>query len=160
MTTKTRLFALIIGINKYEHAGQYINNLNCAVADAEAMLTFLTKTMNVDSSYIRVLRNEEATREAIIDNFMAFKNDERIERDDPILIFYAGHGSEVNAPSDWKGPGGRDMPKIQMILPHNFMPTTTSDPQQQGIFDYTLSNLLSQVAQEKGNNIVCAISLL
>jgi hypothetical protein len=42
-----------------------------------------------------------------------------------------------------------------MILPHDFFPGTNDKPECQGLHDITLGALLSQLAQMKGNNIVC-----
>ncbi|KZV91913.1 hypothetical protein EXIGLDRAFT_718838 [Exidia glandulosa HHB12029] len=148
---RSRLFALIIGINVHEHAGSTFHNLKGAVADADDMCDFLTSTLAVDPSHIRNLRDHQATRDGIIDAFAALTSDDRIHRDDAIVIFYAGHGSQAAAPSDWE-TGGRDA-RIEMIIPHNFFPATTSNRKQQGILDITLSALLTKLAEQKGDNI-------
>ncbi|KZV93491.1 hypothetical protein EXIGLDRAFT_43125 [Exidia glandulosa HHB12029] len=148
---RPRLFALIIGINVYEHAGSGFHNLKGAVADADDMYEFLTSTLAVDPSHIRNLRDHQATRDGIIDAFAALASNDRIQRGDAIVIYYAGHGSQTAAPSGWE-TGGRDA-RVEMLIPHNFLPATTPDQKQQGILDITLSTLLTKLAEQKGDNI-------
>jgi hypothetical protein len=130
--------------------------LRGAEADADDMVQYL-RAMGVDDSSIHNLRGCAATRRAIIDGFLALKDDPRIEKGDPILVFYAGHGARTPAPSGWEA--GEYGASIEMILPHNFSPQTTSDPEEQGIPDFTLAGLFSMLAREKGDNIV-SINLL
>jgi hypothetical protein len=75
--------------------------------------------------------------------------DLRINRDDPILVFYAGHGGEVTTPKGWKV----DDPKVQMLLPHDY--GSNGDGRRvHGIPDKTIGALLSRIAEKKGDNIV------
>ncbi|ETW77198.1 hypothetical protein HETIRDRAFT_429511 [Heterobasidion irregulare TC 32-1] len=57
-------FALIIGINEYK--SNDVHNLNGCVNDANLIYTFLRETHQVHDSHIVYLKNEAATREAII----------------------------------------------------------------------------------------------
>jgi hypothetical protein len=79
-------WALIIGINKYEHAGP----LGYARQDAEAIAEILN-TRGFPQSNIKLLVDAAATREAIRRNFLDFSND-HVSPDDRIFIFFAGHG--------------------------------------------------------------------
>jgi hypothetical protein len=45
-------------------------------------------------------------------------------------------------------------PKIQMLLPHDFIPQTNGEESSQAILDITLGAMLSDIAAAKGNNIV------
>ena len=109
-----RLFALIIGINKYE--SHNITNLLGAVPDADAVRDFLQKQLGVPSSQIRNLRDGEATRAAIIDGIKAFSLNNEIEEGDPILIYFAGHGGSADTPKDWEaGSTG----KIELLIPYD-----------------------------------------
>ncbi|KZV82917.1 hypothetical protein EXIGLDRAFT_684410, partial [Exidia glandulosa HHB12029] len=139
------LFALIIGVDAYEHHSE-INNLKGAVADADDVYDFLTTTLAVNAR-ITILRNDQATRTAILNALSAMKANDDIKRGDPILIFYAGHGSEAPAPPGWP------QAKVQMLIPHNFLPTHPSAPEQRGILDVTLGRHLEELAKAKGNNI-------
>ncbi len=78
-------------------------------------------------------------------------NNPVIKKDDPILIFYAGHGAEMKAPSGWLSTNG----KIQMLVPHNFVMSESDNSKQgQGVLDMRLSYLLTDLAVKKSDNIV------
>lgn len=79
-----------------------------------------------------------------------------ISAEDPILIFYAGHGSEAPPPTNWKTSNENNM--IQMLIPHDFTLKGSNDHEGQGVFDVTLSKLLDDIARNKSDNIVsCSI---
>ncbi|KAK0234529.1 hypothetical protein EDD85DRAFT_922629 [Armillaria nabsnona] len=142
------LFALVIGIDKYLSNG--IRNLSGAVADVDAVNDFLQKTLRVPEHQIKNLRNEEATRLTIEAAIKDLENNTAIKTDDPILIFYAGHGAEANAPSGWSSANG----KIQMLLPHDFITSGSDDSKRgQGVLDMRLSHLLANLAAKKSDNI-------
>lgn len=157
-TNKTRdsppssLFALIIGINKYKDPD--VPDLHGAVPDANEVQKFLISKVGVAENRIVILRDAEATREKIVHAIQNLAQNPAISTQDPILIFYAGHGGE--APSPWKTSSENDM--IQMLIPHDFVSKGSKDHQGQGIFDITLSKLLADVAKKKSDNIVsCSI---
>ena len=142
------LFALIIGINKYESSN--IPNLVGAVPDADAMRDYLQAHLGVPSSQIRNLRDSEATQATIIAEIKAFSFDNKIKKGDPILIYYAGHGGLANTPVGWEaGSTG----KITFLIPYDYSPLENCNPKY-GIPDRTLGALLSQLANKKGDNIV------
>ena len=98
-----------------------------------------------------VLENKSATRVAILKKLRSLANDPRIQRGDPIIIFYAGHGSEAAAPPGWEAGGSKA--NIQLILPYDVYCQSRGkmvDP----IPDRTLGALLAAISQNKGNNIV------
>jgi Caspase domain len=140
------IHALIIGINDYPE----IDNLEGAVPDALALNKYLKEDLGVPASQIRLLLNADAARSSIIQEFNKLAADERINRGDPIVIFYAGHGGEVDAPKNWEAGDT----KIQMLIPHDFR-TTVDGQIVHGIPDRTIGTLLSHVAEKRGNNIVC-----
>ncbi|KAK0440562.1 hypothetical protein EV421DRAFT_1815745 [Armillaria borealis] len=142
------LFALVIGIDKY--LSNEITNLSGAVADVDAVNDFLQKSLRVPKHQIKNLRNEEATRLTIEAAIKYLGNNPAIKKDDPILIFFAGHGAEANAPPGWSSANG----KIQMLAPHDFIPSGSSDSKQsQGVLDVRLSHLLTDLAAKKSDNI-------
>ena len=144
-----RLFALIIGINKYESPN--IPNLLGAVPDADAMRGYLQRHLGVPSSQIRILRDSEATRTAIIDEIEAFSFDDEIKVGDPILIYYAGHGGWAETPKGWEvGSSGR----IELLIPYDQSSSLEDPNPKHGIPDRTLGALLSHLADKKGDNIV------
>ncbi|KZP24193.1 hypothetical protein FIBSPDRAFT_822304 [Athelia psychrophila] len=140
------LHALIIGINKYED----ITKLSGCVSDADSVEEFLKSDLRVLGQHIISLRDEQASRTAIIQAFGKLANDCRIKWNDPILIFFAGHGSELPAPRGWAA-GGPDS-KIQALVPQDY---NSSDPQKlvYAIPDRTVGALINKIAREKGNNI-------
>ena len=143
------MFALIIGINKYKDWPLY-----GAVADADAVLDYLQNHLGVPTSRIRILRDSEATRGAIIREIIALsvKDDKIIEKGDPILIYFAGHGESADTPDSevWKvGSTG----KIELLVPYD------RDSSTLGIPDRTLAALLSHIAIKKGDNIVRQTSI-
>jgi hypothetical protein len=149
------LFALIIGINEYESPN--IPNLVGAVPDADAMQYYLLEHLGVPSSQIWDLRNSEATRAAIIDGMEAFSLNDQIKEGDPILIYYAGHGGSANTPKGWEiGSTG----KIELLIPYDHSSPLDDGNPKHGIPDRTLGALLSQLADKKGDNIVCQTFIL
>ena len=115
-----------------------------AIADCENMKDFLEKSL--EEVHIEELHNKKATREGIEKAINGLANHDRISVGDPILIYYAGHGSEIDPPEHWNLPYGSR--KIQMILPYDY------DIGGQGLLDVTLRELLTRLSDNKGDNIV------
>ncbi|KAF7366606.1 hypothetical protein MSAN_00918400 [Mycena sanguinolenta] len=141
-------FALVIGINTYEH----VRPLEGCVADADDMVDYLEKILGVPPAHITNLRNGQATRRAIKRSLASLASDDRIRSGDSIVIFFAGHGAQAKAPPGWAA-GGHDA-RIEMILPVDFVSSTNDNEDWQGIPDITLAALLSKLAMVKGDNIV------
>lgn len=121
--------------------------LHGAVADAKALKGYLEEVIRVPEDQIRTLLDKEATRNAVIMAFRDLRVDQRIHNGDPIIIFYAGHGSELPPPHAWGIHG-----KIQCLLPYDYNPT--------GIYpiypipDRSIGALIEDIAKTKGDNIV------
>ena len=79
-------FALIIGINKYEN----LNHLEYAVNDAKSIKKILLDKFNYKEENIKILLDEKATKENIMDYF--YELSQNSCNDDSVLFFYAGHG--------------------------------------------------------------------
>ncbi|VDB96090.1 unnamed protein product [Peniophora sp. CBMAI 1063] len=148
------LHALIIGINEYK--SHRINNLRGAAPDADAIADYLCHELHVPPHQIVTLRNEQATRSAIIRELRALRLRDSIRPDDPILIFYAGHGATAPAPPGWDS--GSD--KISLIVPHDCFIPGKDGQQVQPIPDRTIGAILHELAektdgagQAKGDNI-------
>ncbi|KAK0486549.1 hypothetical protein IW261DRAFT_1456027 [Armillaria novae-zelandiae] len=142
------LFALVVGIDKY--ISNEIRNLSGAVADTDAVNDFLQGVLRIPKDQIKSLRNEEATRLTIEAAIKDLGKNPAIKKDDPIFIFFAGHGAEVNAPSGWPSANG----KIQMLIPHDFITSGSDDSKQgQGVLDMKLAYLLADLAAKKSDNI-------
>ena len=146
----SRLFGLIIGINKYKTVEPPFLNLKGAVPDADRVQSYLQRHLGVPNSQIRNLRDSEATRAAILHEINALITDDRIQRGDPIVIFYAGHGSMAPTPEGWET--GR--PTSKLLLPHDYLCENEKGEKVHGIPDRTLGVLLERLASIKGDNIV------
>jgi hypothetical protein len=140
------LFALIIGINAYK----YENILDGCIKDATAVCDYLLQDLKVPSSHIRFLTDQNATRPDIIKGFLEIQTDKRIKKNDPILIYFAGHGNETDAPDGW--PSGDVSDQIQMIIPQDYC--IIPGREVHGIPDQTLAALLNGIAIKHGDNIV------
>lgn len=87
-----RKFALIVGISNFRHSADGIANLRFADNDAISIKDFLESPNGgkFDPSHIRLLTNEQATRQ----NFLKALNDllRLANPEDLLLIFFASHG--------------------------------------------------------------------
>ncbi|KAF8880205.1 caspase domain-containing protein, partial [Gymnopilus junonius] len=140
-------FVLLIGIDQY--SSPQIPNLTGAVADALAMKTFLVEVIGVPPDHIHELYDNKASGENIRAAILGFADDERIHYDDSILIYYAGHGSEVSNPQPISMTS-----KVQMLIPHDFDESAVGFVTSQGILDFVFSEWLSKVAKSKGDHIL------
>ena len=145
-----RLFALLIGINSY--ADKTLSPLRGAINDVNDFKKYLKTKLRIPCDQIITLTEDQATRSAIIQSFKKLATDGRIENGDAILIYYAGHGAQLDPPQNHEA-GGADS-KIQAIIPYDCGCADTENKLIPPIFDYTLEKLLSYIAQKKGDNIV------
>ncbi|PPQ85019.1 hypothetical protein CVT25_010408 [Psilocybe cyanescens] len=131
------LYALIIGIDTY-NVNDFLN-LHGATADAQLFRTYLIKHLSVPESRIKLLLDTEATRAGIIDALEGIANasNDEISSGAPIVVFYAGHGTER------EDVLGGQKTKIQMLVPVDCA----------GIPDFIIGMLLDHVAHKKGDNI-------
>jgi len=105
----------------------------------------------VPESHMIYLCNEAATRDAILSQFRRHLiENPQIKQGDAIIIYYAGHGGRVDAPSGWTSSDG----KIETICPHDEWMLDLEGNAIPGIPDRTINELLRRLASEKGNNIV------
>jgi serine/threonine protein kinase len=104
--------ALVIGIGSYRLAGGRIRALPCAVHDAEEVAKALTDPAigSFPASAIKLLRDEEATREEIVTQ-LSEELRERARGAELTVIYFAGHGmlrpdnppEGYLIPADWDG---------------------------------------------------------
>ncbi|KZP29219.1 hypothetical protein FIBSPDRAFT_727545, partial [Athelia psychrophila] len=141
----TPLHALVIGINEYAN----ISQLKGCVADADAVEAFLRDELKVPQNQITSLRDKKASRSAMIQAFRDLAIHPNIQINDPILIFYAGHGSELAAPPGWEAGGDDSM--IQGLIPQDY--NSSSRPLVHVIPDRTVGALINDLSRKKGNNI-------
>jgi len=79
--------ALIIGIDKYRSAPP----LAYAVSDAVAIRDLLISGLGFQESEVILLKDEAATKQAVLRAFLRFSNDD-VSIDDRLVVFFAGHG--------------------------------------------------------------------
>ncbi|KAG8760741.1 hypothetical protein FRC12_009510 [Ceratobasidium sp. 428] len=148
--SSSNLYALIIGINVYRN--ESLRRLAGAVPDADSIKDFISTDLKVPDDHIINLRDEQATREEIIHAFRRLRDDTRIHKGDPILIYYAGHGGKREASAEWKEKYGYE--EIQVIFPYDYnSPLPGLEELENCIPDRTIGMLLNELAEAKGNNI-------
>jgi hypothetical protein len=146
------MFALVVAIDRYK--SPHIPNLSGCENDGIAMVALLQEKF--PASQITCLYSEEATRERVVSTFRrTFKENASIQPGDPMLLFYAGHGSRVSAPPEWS-PAHRN---IETICPYDEETVDSSGNHIHGIPDYTIDGLLCELSKEKGNNVVSPVNL-
>ena len=84
-------WAVVVGISDYRSGA--IPDLGYASSDAEAVHEFLTSSAAgpFEDDHVLFLQNEEATGAAIREALFVFL--QQADRDDLVLIYYAGHGA-------------------------------------------------------------------
>jgi hypothetical protein len=89
------LYALLVGINRYPDP---IPRLTGCVNDVDALANYLQHRIHPESGnlYLRVLKDEAATRDAVIDAFREHLG--QATQADEVLFAYSGHGSQEPAP--------------------------------------------------------------
>lgn len=139
-------------------------------ADIDSMIAFL-KDMNAPCDSIHTIQNEEATSFAICQALKDIIKNKNIGRNDPILIYFAGHGAKADMMSE-----GKSLSSVRMLCPYNFArrndgislkdetPNDDAVPgkdaaSENGITDAVLADILNDISRTKGNNIVSAINL-
>jgi len=86
-------WAVIIGINDYKH----MPKLNYAVNDAVAIKEMLMSKYNFKEDHIKLILNEEATKDNITQGFHQLL--QKSKEKDRVVVFYAGHGETYSLPS-------------------------------------------------------------
>jgi len=82
-------WAVVIGINNYQHWPK----LKYAVNDARAVAESLQNNLGFDKDHIIQLYDQDATRERIVEVLgYQLADSRRVKPEDRVFIFYAGHG--------------------------------------------------------------------
>jgi len=84
--------ALVIGIDAYRKASP----LDYAVSDATAVAESLKSNFGFADTNIHLLTNESASRETILEAFLAFALD-KTDSNDRVFFFFAGHGFTIRS---------------------------------------------------------------
>jgi hypothetical protein len=92
---------------------------------------------------ILILTDAAATRDGILDSIRQHLiNNPQIVEDDPILVYFACKGQQLEAPAS---TAERD---IDLLVPYDFCEDVP------GISDIEVNGLLCELARKKGRNIV------
>ncbi len=92
------VYALLVGIDQYRPP---VRPLGGCVNDIGVMETFLRERVGAENGKLelRVLRNEEATREAVIAGFREHLR--KAGSEDVALFYHSGHGSQERTPPEF-----------------------------------------------------------
>ncbi len=107
-------WALVIGINAYQH----VNPLSYACNDADALAAVLVSDLDFPRDQVTVLKDHEATRQAILDAYLGFSEQAR-DPDDRVLVFFAGHGitkDGLRGPIGYLIPVDGDPDKLSSLI--------------------------------------------
>ena len=137
-------YALLIGIDDYK--SNTISDLRGCANDVELMSTILAGKFEFPPENIHVLKNQQATRQGIID---AIQNQliAQAQADDVVIIHYSGHGSQMPDTS------GDEIDQLdETIVPHDSRTMVTdSNGQERRIFDISddeINGLLQQLTEK------------
>jgi len=95
-------WALVIGINAY----QFASPLSYACNDADAIASILIDELEFPSHQVILLKDGDATKTAILDNYLSFST-KADNQDDRVIVFFAGHGTTIEGS---RGPIGYLIP--------------------------------------------------
>lgn len=141
---------LAIGIDDY----QSLPKLRGAVADVHAMTDYLQMAMGVQSSRIHLLSNGAATKKGILTSLQELSASGDIQADDPLIIYFAGHGSMVGSPDEQRSDTGGLKTRVRLLCPQDFTPGMEDVDHANGITHSTIRDCLEQVHEAKSNKIV------
>ncbi|PCH38915.1 hypothetical protein WOLCODRAFT_128800 [Wolfiporia cocos MD-104 SS10] len=145
---KSRVYAVVAAIDDYWNPD--IPNLSGCVHDGENVVSFLTEVLQVPFGHIVFLRNEAATRDAIIQSIQTHLiHNSDISIGDTMIFYFAGHGARVQAPPGWLA----DRNSVETICPHDDGKRLDTEQVIYGIPDRTFDGLMRRLAYEKGDNI-------
>jgi hypothetical protein len=132
------LFALLVAINNYAQSG--IRDLDGCLNDLEDINLFLEahckRTKNVEL-HRKILKNEEATRQAVINGFKLFED---AQNGDVCLFYFSGHGSQIDAPKEFWNESDA---KLEAIVCH------VEKGNDNLLVDKELSFLIANVQKDK-----------
>ena len=95
---KKNIYALLVGIDKYPLP---VTPLQGCVNDVIAIKKYLRSHIKTQGweLHLKVLQNEQATRQAIIDGFRQHLH--QADNNDVVFFYYSGHGSQEPAPPEF-----------------------------------------------------------
>ncbi|VDC04014.1 unnamed protein product [Peniophora sp. CBMAI 1063] len=144
-TSYSHIHALIIGIDSYEEDG--VEPLTGAVADADAVAEYLLNDLGVAQSQIIMLRNEMATKGAILRHLRALCELKTLRNGDPIVVYFSGHGATEAVPDPWLG-----LKHITTVVPHDALHDNGGSMELTRISTQTLGQILNAAVNRLNSN--------
>lgn len=142
---KHKIYALLVGIDEYPDP---IPSLEGCVNDISAIAEYLEHRVATEDGYqlhMRSLNNQEATRQAIIDNFREHLC--QAGSNDVALFYFCGHGSQEPAP-----------PELWHLEPDHHNETVVCwDSRIEGKWDLAdkeLAKLIAEVAEKNPHILI------
>jgi len=146
MSSTIPLFALLIGVDQYKSGALW--NLESCVEDAKNVQRWLLKDLNVPKDQLCVLLDKDATKDNIERCFLNHLiQNTMIQRDDAIIIYFAGHGSTVPVPANWFHKGSVSG-TAEVLCSYD-----SGHGGVAGISDRSFHGMLHDLSQAKGDNI-------
>ncbi|KAJ3984745.1 hypothetical protein F5890DRAFT_1460664 [Lentinula detonsa] len=146
----SHVFAVIVGIDQYKSGD--IWNLEACVDDAKSMKRWLVDDLGVPKHQIAMLLNERATKQNIeVTLNTHLLNNSRIQKDDAVLIYFAGHGSTLKAPHDWLLEKNSHC-NVEVLCTYDH-DTRGPEGRIAGISARAMHTFIHDLAKLKGNNI-------
>ena len=131
------VYALLVGIDAYRPPVSPLRGCVRDIQSIEQLLRTRTDKPGVDFKPL-VLRDQDATREAVIDGFL--KHLALAGPQDVALFYYAGHGSQERTPPEfWHLEPDR--------LDETLVCVNSRDPGQYDLADKEISKLIAEVAK-------------
>jgi hypothetical protein len=147
-------FCVITIILRIQYRSNRIQNLGGCVTDLNSVQKYLVDCQQVPLGHIRTLTNCGATRQAILNGFREHLIDNHaITKDDAMLFYFAGHGSQATAPEGWTTDDG----KVETLCPYDKTYGEHEQPTVFGILDRTIWSLLHELANIKGTTNITTI---
>ncbi|MEZ4957376.1 MAG: caspase family protein [Saprospiraceae bacterium] len=135
------LFALLVGINEYQHDGQgNVPNLTGCINDINHLQAYLEEKFPKNQRHIKALKNASATYDNVV-KYFGPAHLEKAEEGDVVLFAYSGHGSREKA-----------APEFSKYFPEGMMETLVlSDSRMPGNYDLgdkELAVLIERIAKK------------
>ncbi|KAK0184134.1 caspase domain-containing protein, partial [Armillaria mellea] len=154
----SRSWAVVIGIDAYEH----IPPLKCSVTDAQSFQEYLTTKLGVPKRRIQLLLGSKKhasaevsksadismypSRAHITNTLLSLIDNPHIEKDDNIIIYYAGHGSSYHF-----SPGNTGY--IEALCPIDRDTLDVNGNTIPDISDREFNTILTLISRAKGHHI-------
>jgi len=138
------IYALLVGIDQY--ASPRIPQLQGCVNDITTMKAFLQeRTGDEYTLQVVILKNSEATREAIINQFRTHLF--QADSDDIALFYYSGHGSQERTPPEfWQFEPDK--------LDETIVCYDSRTPDHYDLTDKELAKLIAEIAQHDPHIVI------